>query len=109
MEEVEKDPPTCFNYGDIGHVLIFCTKPHTLYRYFYSTEHVTEDCRDLLKKWEERKAHYNMVTTKPRRNQMKDEEVNVWVITQGEVKTIMDFEHGEILGQITEGNIKKVV
>jgi hypothetical protein len=35
----------------------------------------------LLKKWEEKKEHYNMVTAKPHMNQKKDEEVDVQVIT----------------------------
>jgi len=33
MEEGEVYPTTCFNYGDIFHVSIFCTKPHDLYGY----------------------------------------------------------------------------
>jgi hypothetical protein len=31
----------------------------------YSPEHVIEDCPDLLKKWEEKKTHCNMVHAEP--------------------------------------------
>jgi hypothetical protein len=55
----------------------------------------------LLKKWEEKKAHCNMVTIETCGNQKKDEEVDVWVITRGGAKTGMDLEHGEISGQRT--------
>jgi hypothetical protein len=45
-------PPTCFNCGEIGHVSKYCIEPHMICAYCYSPEHVTEDCLDLLKKWE---------------------------------------------------------
>jgi hypothetical protein len=62
-----------------------------------------------LKKWEEKKAHFNMVHVDPHRNKNIDEEGDVWVITRGRVKTGRDFEHVECLGQKLEGNIRKVV
>jgi len=64
-------PHTCFNCGQIGHVSIFFTKLCTLCGYFYSPEHVTEDCPNLLKKWEKKKEHFNMVTVEPHKNQKK--------------------------------------
>jgi hypothetical protein len=51
---------------------------HSLWVLVIVPKHVTEDCPDLLKKWEEKKAHCNMVTTEPHGNQKKDEEVDVW-------------------------------
>jgi hypothetical protein len=48
------EPPTCFNCKDIGHVSRFCTKPRVIYAYYSSPEHVTKDCPDLLKMWEEK-------------------------------------------------------
>jgi hypothetical protein len=58
-------PPTCFNCREIGHVSRFCTKPCMLCAYCYSPEHVTEDCPDLLKKWEDKKTNCNMVHAEP--------------------------------------------
>jgi hypothetical protein len=43
--------------------------------------HVTEECPNLLKKWEEKKTHCNMVHADPHKNKKKNEEVDVWVIT----------------------------
>jgi hypothetical protein len=45
--------------------------------YCYSLEHVTKDYPDLLKKWEEKKMHCNMVHVEPCKNKKKDEEVDV--------------------------------
>jgi hypothetical protein len=42
-------------------------------------------------------------------NKKKDDEVDVWVITQVEKRHEMDFKHGEISGQRSEGKIRKVV
>jgi hypothetical protein len=55
----------------------------TLCGYCYNLEHVTKDYPDLLKKWEEKKTHCNMVTTEPHTNKKKDDEVDVWVIICG--------------------------
>jgi hypothetical protein len=46
-----------------------------------STKYVIEEFPDLLKKWEEKKEHYNMVTADMCGNQKKDEEVDVLLIT----------------------------
>jgi hypothetical protein len=62
-------------------VLRFCTKSCTLYGYCYYLEHVTEDCLDLLKEWEEKKAYCNMVTVELHGNRKKDDEVDVRGIT----------------------------
>jgi hypothetical protein len=51
--------------------------------YCYSPEHVTEDCPDLLKKWEDKKTNCNMVHAEPCKNKKKNEEVDVWVVTRG--------------------------
>jgi hypothetical protein len=56
-------------------VSLFCTKPHALCGYCYIP--VTGDYPDLLKKWEEKKTHYNMVTAEPKMNKKKDDEVDV--------------------------------
>jgi hypothetical protein len=61
----------------------------------------------LLKKWEEKKTHCNMVITELHRNQNKDEEDDVWVITRDRAKMGMDLENGEISSQGTEGKIRK--
>jgi hypothetical protein len=50
-----------------------------------------------------------MVTAELWENQKKEEEVDVWLITQGGTKTIMELERGESSGQRKEGNIRKVV
>jgi hypothetical protein len=70
-------------------------KSCSLCGYCYNTKHVIEDFVDLLKKWEEKKAHCN---TEPHKNQNKDEEVDMQVITQGRGKTIMYFQHGKSSG-----------
>jgi hypothetical protein len=49
--------------------------------YYYSLEHVIEDCLDLVKKWEEKNMHCNMVHAEPRKNKKKYEEVDVRVVT----------------------------
>jgi hypothetical protein len=48
--------------------------------YYYSTENSTKYFLNLLKKWEDKKAHNNMVTKEPLGNKMKDEEADVWVV-----------------------------
>jgi hypothetical protein len=55
--------------------------------YCYNLKHVTEDSLNLLKKWEEKKANYNMVHAEPWKNKNKNEEVDVSVVTQGGEKT----------------------
>jgi hypothetical protein len=50
--------------------------------YYYGTDHVTKDCLELLKKWEEKKEHYNIMKLESCMNKNKDEEVDVWVINQ---------------------------
>jgi hypothetical protein len=63
MVEVEEDHPLVLIVVKVGHVSIFCTKPRALsvgtVQYM---EHATEYFPNLLKKWEEKKAHCNMVT-----------------------------------------------
>jgi hypothetical protein len=49
--------------------------------YCYSPKHVTEDFLYLVKKWEEKKMHCNMVHADPCENKKKGEEVNIWVVT----------------------------
>jgi hypothetical protein len=39
-----------------------------------------------------------MVHAEPHENKNKEEEVKVWVVTEGGAKKGMDFEHGEGLG-----------
>jgi hypothetical protein len=75
----------------------------------HSPNHVTKDCHDLPKKWEDKEAHCNMVTIELCENHKKDDEVDVWVITQGRENTGMNFEYGESLGQRLEGKIRKEV
>jgi len=43
---------TLSNFGEIGHVSRFYSKPRDLYGYFYITGHLTYDYLDLFKKWE---------------------------------------------------------
>ena len=59
----------------------FVPKKHALCGYYCRTKYVTEEFPDLLKKWEEKKEHYNMVTADMCGNQKKDEEVDVQLIT----------------------------
>jgi hypothetical protein len=75
--------------------------------YYYSPKHVIEDYPELLKKWEDKKSSCNMVHVEPCKNKKKNEEVDVWVVTQGGVNTGAEFEHGEGLGQNSKGNIRK--
>jgi hypothetical protein len=98
-----------FNCGEVGHVSRFYTKPCALCGYCHSTKHVTEDFPDLLGKWEEKKAHCNMVIVEPHKDQNPKEEVDVQVVTRGGIQMGMDLECGEILGQNIEGKIKKKV
>jgi len=91
------------------HVSRFLTKLHPLYGYFYNTKHAIEDFLDLLKKWEEKKVHCNMVTAKSCGNQNKYEEVDVQVVTRGGFKMGMELEHEERSGQKSKGNIIKAV
>lgn len=105
MEEGER-PPTCFNCGEIGLVSRFCTKPCMLCAYCYSPKHVTEDCLILVKKWEEKKIHCNMVHAEPHINK-KDAEVDVRVITRGGAKTGREFEQVESSGKKPKGKIRK--
>jgi hypothetical protein len=86
--------PTCFNSGEIGHVSQFYTKPRMLCAYFYILENVTEDCLDLLKKWEDKKTNCNMVHAEPHKNKKKNEEADVWVVTHKGENIGADFEHG---------------
>jgi hypothetical protein len=65
----------------MGHVSILCAKSHALSGYHYSTDHATKEYLNLLKKWEEKKAHCNMVTAEPHENQKKNEEFDVWLKT----------------------------
>jgi hypothetical protein len=62
-------------------VSIFCTKTHALCGFCCSIEYVTEEFPDLMKKWEEKKEHYNMEIGEMHGNQKKDEEVDVWLTT----------------------------
>jgi hypothetical protein len=48
-----------------------------------------------------------MVTTDSCGNKKKDDEVDVRVITRGRAKMRMEFEHGEISGQMPEGKMRK--
>jgi hypothetical protein len=73
-----------------------------------STEHVTKYCPDLLEKWEEKKAHLQYGDCGVVENRRQEEEVDVWVVTQGGIQMGMDLENGEILGQNIEGKIRKV-
>jgi hypothetical protein len=50
-----------------------------------------------------------VVTAKPHGNQNKDEEANVWVVTQGGVQTGVDLECGESSCQNIERKIRKFV
>jgi hypothetical protein len=72
-------------------------------------EHVIEYFPNLLKKWEETKAHCNMVIAMSCGNQKKDEKVDVQVVTQGGVKMGMELEHDESSGQKSKGKIRKAV
>jgi len=75
--------------------------------YFYSTEHVIEECPNLLKKWEETKTHCNMVHVEFCKNKKKDEEVDFQVITYVRANTRRYFEQTESSGQKSEGKIIK--
>jgi hypothetical protein len=75
--------------------------------YCYSLEHVTEDCHDLLKKWEEKKTNCNIAHVKSCKKKKKNEEVDMWVVTHRGVKTEEDFEHGEGSGQNSDEKIRK--
>jgi hypothetical protein len=63
----------------------------------------------LLKKWKEKKAHLNMVTTEPHGNQKKDKEVDLQVITQGRPNIGLDLECGESSSQRMDEEIRNVV
>jgi hypothetical protein len=65
-----------------------------LYAYLYKPEHVTEDCPNLLKKWEDKKTNYNMVHDELRKNKKNNEVFDIWVVTHRGEKTGLDFEHG---------------
>jgi hypothetical protein len=60
--------------------------------YFHNVDHVSKDFPKLLKKWEEKIGHLNMVTTKPCEYQNPKEEVDVWVVTQGGIYTRIDLD-----------------
>ena len=107
MEEGEVEPPTCFNCKEIGHVSRFCTKIPMIYAYYYSPEHVMKDCPDLLKMREEKNTNCNMVHVDPHKNNNKNEEVDIWVVTEGGANTRPNFEHGEGSGQNLDGKIRK--
>jgi hypothetical protein len=66
--------PTFFNHGEILHVSRFCDKPYALCGYCYNLEHVTKDFPKLLKKWEKKKTHCNMMTVEPCGNNKNDGE-----------------------------------
>jgi len=72
-------------------------------------EHVIEYFPNFLKKWEEKKAHCNIVATKSCGNQNKDVEADVQVVTQGRFKMGMELEHKERSGQKSKGDIIKAV
>ena len=76
--------------------------------YFYNPEHVTKDNLDLVKKWEEKKMHCNMVHVNPWKNNNKDNKVDVQVVTRGGENIGRDFKQVENLSQNPEGKIKKV-
>jgi hypothetical protein len=75
--------------------------------YFYSPEHVTEDCPNLLNKWEEKNTNCNMVHAEPCKNKKKNEEADVQVVIHKRVKTRSYFEHGEGSAQKPDGKIRK--
>jgi len=65
-----------------------------IYSYFYSPEHVTKDCTELLKKWEDKKANCSTVHENPWKNKKKNEEFDVQVVTQGG-KNSWEFFYGK--------------
>jgi len=50
-----------------------------------------------------------MVHTKSYHNHKKDDEVDIWVINHSGAMIVVDFEHGETLGQILKGKIRMEV
>ena len=59
--------------------------------YYYSPKHVIEDYHELVKKWEEKKMHCNMVHAEPCKSKKKDEEVDFQVVILGGEKKGRDF------------------
>jgi hypothetical protein len=49
--------------------------------YCYSPEHVTEDCPEILKKWEVKNTNCNMVHIETCKIKKKNEEAGVQVVT----------------------------
>jgi hypothetical protein len=95
----EGKQPTCFNYGDIGHLSWFYTKPCALCGYFHSVDHVMEDCPELFEKWEEKNENYNMVIVNSCREHKLKEEVDIQVVIQRSIYKGTDLQKGECLGQ----------
>jgi len=53
--------PTCFNFGETGHLALFYTKTCMLCGYCHNIYHVIEYFLELEVKWEEKMGRFNMV------------------------------------------------
>jgi hypothetical protein len=59
-----------------------------IYAYLYSPKHVSKDCPNLLKKWEDKKGPtVTWFMPSHARTMKKNEEADIWVVTLQRGKT----------------------